>query len=79
MSQTANEPKVQAKFWLGQLFLTKAATTELVRDDVLRSIASHSVGDWGNLCADDKEMNENALRNGGRIFSAYRDSKGVKF
>ena len=29
------------------------------------------LGDWGNLCSDDKDSNEMALITGGRIFSSY--------
>jgi hypothetical protein len=36
--------------------------------DLLRR---HVSGDWGELCEEDREANEEALRSGGRIFSAY--------
>ncbi len=31
----------------------------------------HATGDWGDLCEDDRAENERALREGGRLFSAY--------
>ena len=32
----------------------------------------HVCGDWGELCEEDVEMNEEALKSGGRLFSSYR-------
>ena len=32
--------------------------------------------DWGNLCQEDKELNDEALEAGDRILAAYRTSKG---
>jgi len=68
-----------SKFWLGQFFLTKEARHVLGFEDILIALKRHKTGDWGDLCADDKELNDRALDNGGRIFSAYHDRNGVKF
>ena len=38
----------------------------------------HSTGDWGQVCPDDAQLNEEALKDGGRIISAYSTLKGVK-
>lgn len=38
---------------------------------VLKSIGRHSEGDWGDLGEDDKKVNEDALRDGDRLLSAY--------
>jgi hypothetical protein len=38
----------------------------------------HVSGDWGDLDAEDKAANEAALQSGGRLFSAYHLSTGVK-
>lgn len=37
------------------------------------SLFRHLKGDWGNLCDEDKEENERALREGGRLFSAFEE------
>jgi len=34
-------------------------------------LRKHLRGDWGNLCSDDAEVNEEALKSGGRLFSSY--------
>lgn len=71
------EPK--AKFWLGRLFVTANAEADLDPEDVHNCVNRHLSGDWGDLCAEDRGANEQALQFGGRLFSAYHDRKGVKF
>ena len=39
-------------------------------------LARHQGGDWGDVGAEDRRFNGNALRNGGRLFSAYDTSAG---
>ena len=34
-------------------------------------LSRHVTGYWGDLCAEDAEANNNALKEGTRIFSAY--------
>jgi len=34
-------------------------------------LARHSCGDWGNVCADNKALNNQALIDGDRVLSAY--------
>ena len=36
-----------------------------------RLLDRHRWGDWGDLCADDKQANEDALNHGARILSHY--------
>lgn len=69
----------QAKFWTGGLVATINALKELVHEDIHNSLDRHLSGDWGDLCDEDREANEDALQNGGRLFSVYHDCKGVKF
>ncbi len=69
----------ETKFWLGQFYVTAAASRTLDLEDILFALKRHHSGDWGDLCAEDIASNEYALQNGGRLFSAYHDPKGVKF
>jgi hypothetical protein len=39
----------------------------------------HVVGDWGDLGAEDKQVNDRALVEGTRISSACRAANGTKF
>jgi len=70
----------QSKFPLGQTVSTPAALEAL--DDSGESptlfLNRHTSGDWGEVCEDDKQANEDALLHGDRILSAYRTAKGVK-
>jgi hypothetical protein len=41
-------------------------------------LARHLAGDWGDLCPEDRRLNDQALREGSRLLSAYRTARGVK-
>lgn len=41
-------------------------------------VARHEQGDWGDVCSEDALANENALRYGGRLLSAYRLPDGER-
>lgn len=61
------------RFPLGRLVSTPGAL-ELMRErNVLpiELLTRHVSGDWGDMCAEDLEINEEALRHGHRLFSAY--------
>lgn len=36
-------------------------------------------GDWGDLCEEDRQANEDALNRDLRLLSAYSDRNGAKF
>ena len=38
----------------------------------------HVRGDWGDVCEDDREANEEALKHGSRVFSSYIIESGEK-
>jgi hypothetical protein len=38
----------------------------------LALLSRHQRGDWGDLCKEDKQTNEQALATGERIFSSYQ-------
>jgi hypothetical protein len=58
-------------FPLGQI----AATTGLLEvcdsPRLMQCLLRHAHGDWGNVCAEDKASNDEALTEGFRILSAY--------
>ncbi len=66
-------------FRLGSVFITTHAMGQLNDDDVFAGLTRHASCDWGDLCAEDKEANDAALRHGARLLSAYRSTAGVKF
>ena len=67
-------------FRLGRWVCTPGAEAALRRsgDSFLTYLARHAAGDWGDLCPHDRSVNDQALRSGGRLFSAYRLSNGTK-
>ena len=69
----------QMKFELGRVVITANALQTVNSDDVLTSLNRHITGDWGDLEEEDRQVNESALRSGGRLLSAYRDGTGKRF
>ena len=64
---------------LGQTVITQGAIAVLANSDVLNALVRHAAGDWGDVCGEDRLANDEALRTGARLLSAYRDCDGVKF
>ena len=61
------------------MVMTTNAMQTLRNDEVGTALANHAHGDWGDVCAEEREANERGLANGGRLFSVYHDGSGVKF
>jgi hypothetical protein len=68
--QTTEQPPL---FELGQLCYTLGAQDVLQRYQVnpFQLLTRHVTGDWGDLCKEDADANNEALKEGTRIFSAY--------
>lgn len=68
--------------FLGKTVMTsgvnnKIAESEKFAKEIKICMEKYITCDWGDLCNEDKEMNDNALRNGNdRILAAYDTSKG---
>jgi len=65
-----------AKFPMGQLVVTCGVDAQSDENPdfaafVAGSLKRHMAGDWGDLCAEDRAANNQALIHGGRFFSAY--------
>lgn len=60
-------------FSLGRISATEGAFNLLEKNSVngLELIKRHQSGDWGDLPLQDAELNDSALRKGGRILSLY--------
>jgi len=69
------------KFDMGMPVMTRNFTTRAEEahgaDGAAERIATvifrHGTGDWGDLSENDRQTNEEALAEGGRLFSAYDD------
>jgi hypothetical protein len=59
--------------------ITRNAQDTLDPQSVQKALQRHTTGDWGIVSDDDRIANDEALKDGERILSAYKDSTGVKF
>ncbi len=66
-------------FPLGQLVATPTAMARLSQADISSSLLRHASGDWGEVGDEDRQANEEALRDGTRLFSVYQGEDGTKF
>ena len=62
-----------AKFGFGRVLITPGAREALfcAEENVDKYLQRHAVGDWGDLCPEDKEENDLSLAEGYRLLSAY--------
>lgn len=67
------------RFYPGRVMITSSAKETLPHSEVNAALTRHLHGDWGDVCESDGELNEQALRNGDRLFSVYHTSDSVKF
>ena len=75
MSDSIERPKLT----LGQVVITHGAAEVLSHNEIQRAITRHIIGDWGELCREDWELNNEAVRDGFRVMSSYQSGKGKKF
>ncbi len=68
------------KFTLGQLVATPGALAalETACESALKYVKRHVNGDWGIVGKEDAKSNDDAVKVGERILSAYLLSSGVK-
>jgi hypothetical protein len=66
-------------FPFGQTVITATADSLVKKGAVIAALQRHAKGDWGDLDASDRKANDDALKNGSRLLSAYADSAGTKF
>ena len=70
---------METTFDLGRIVITSNAERTLDRHDVMMAMKRHATRDWGDICDEDRRINESALKDGERILSAYSDSRNVRF
>jgi hypothetical protein len=80
MASVAVCRKPQELFPLGRLLITPGAQEALLSCDnksPLDLLYRHQRGDFGDLCEEDWDANERALKEGSRIFSSYKIYENV--
>ena len=75
MSESIERPRLA----LGEVLITRGAAEKLSNDDIQHAIIRHIVGDWGDLCLDDWNLNNEAVRDGHRVLSRYQSTDGTWF
>lgn len=66
-------------FQLGRLLITARANSDLEAAEVREALRRHQLGDWGELCEEDRAENDASVIEGRRLFSAYTARDGTKF
>lgn len=64
---------------LGRIVMTRNALETLNPRDAANALRRHERLDWGDVCGEDRKTNNEAVKYGFRILSAYRDRNGTKF
>lgn len=67
------------KFHLGNVVGTPNVMELIDEKFAALCLARHSLADWGNVSEEDRIVNDEALRNGGRLHSVYKDLHGETF
>lgn len=67
-------------FPLGQVVATPGALASLTTNQISIQalLQRHVSGDWGDLCEEDAQANDDALREGNRLLSSYVFSDACK-
>lgn len=80
MTNMPTNQKLQPKFPLGQTVATPAAleVIEQSGQSPAEFLDRHCRGDYGEVCEEDQQANDDALKDGSRLLSAYRTLKDVK-
>lgn len=67
------------KFSPGRIVFTPGAFEKNPGQTWFRFLARHTQGDWGDLCDEDRALNDQAVYEETRILSAYHLSDKTKF
>ena len=70
---------VNTRFNLGRLSITENVANMMPADEILKALERHAAGDWGLVDQPTWEQNDQAMRNGKRLFSVYQSSGGQRF
>jgi hypothetical protein len=67
------------RFALGEAVITSGVAGKLNMVLVKLAIVRHASGDWGELEADDRRLNDERIATGGTLVSIFKTANGDKF
>ena len=72
-SYSTTSASLAPRFFLGKLYNTPGAqeTMQRYQTNPLALLTRHATGDWGDVCSEDAQANEDALQFDARLLSAY--------
>lgn len=74
-----SQAKTPQPLQLGRTVATPGALDRIPAEDIVQCLRRHQSRDWGELDAQDREANNQAIKDRTRILSAYSARNGVKF
>jgi hypothetical protein len=76
----ARVTKPRPKFQLGRTLATPGALKAIHASEhsPAEFLDRHVCGEWGDVCPDDRQANEEALVDGSRLWSVYKTRLGTK-
>lgn len=69
---------VHGKFELGNVHVTHGVMENFQQPFVILCLTKHRLGNWGEVDEEDQKTNDQALKHGERILSAYTAANGEK-
>ena len=69
----------QFKFHINQAVVTRAAAKLLTGTQIYAALRLHQLGEWGEICEEDRLANEDSLLNQGRLMSVFKTDAGTLF
>ncbi len=81
MGTLKTQPQIErprTEFEWGRMRITHGVYGSVPIEDVLRCLGRHTECDWGDLCEEDRRLNDKALVDGSRLLSAYLLDDGRK-
>lgn len=70
---------IMPKFDMGKVVGSPRFKLSLDPDEAVVCLCRHAIGDWGDMCREDREANDLAMHDDGRLLSSYVSQKGKKF
>lgn len=74
-----DQEKFDPEFEYGEFYIFENVPTYVEKEELDEALTRHLKCDWGDIPEEGKELNEQALKNGGDLYSSYHTKRGKKF